>query len=312
MKKLTAFLTILLVSAIIAGCDSGKLKKGEIATFGQDENGENMYFELVCEDENIAFRITEETELVVEDKGVLDFLGIAEDEFDFDFLSGAMTVTVVAGDAAESADSSLDDCVSGWYYAEKITVNRVNEVYYAVDEKPVIYLYPEKPTQVSVKLDYKGKLFCTYPKYDGGWEVTANPDGTLVDKDGKEYNYLYWEGTSPVEYDFSEGFCIKGADSAEFLEDALSRLGLSRREANEFIVYWLPCMEKNEYNLISFQSEVYTENAHLDITPAPDTFIRVFMATKPVSSPVEIPAQELSSPEREGFTVVEWGGAQVS
>ncbi len=311
MKKITVLFAFLLILTLLAGCDSQNVKKGEIATFGQDENGKNMYFELVCEDENVAFRITDETKLSVEDKSVLDFLGIAEDEFDFDFLSGAMTVTVAAGEAAESADSSLDDCVSGWYYAEKITVNRVNEVYYAVDEKPVIYLYPEKTMPVSVKLDYKGKLSSTYPKYDGGWKVTAHPDGTLVDEEGKEYNYLYWEGASPVEYDFSKGFCIKGADSAEFLEKALPKLGLSRREANEFIVYWLPCMEKNPYNLISFQSEVYTENAPLRITPAPDTLIRVFMAFKPLSEPVEIFAQDLSSLARDGFTVVEWGGAQV-
>lgn len=311
MKKMTVFLTFLLIVAILSGCDSQNVKKGEIATFGQDENGENLYFELVCEDENLAFRITDKTELEVEDKDVLVFLGIAEDEFDFDYLSGAMTVTVVAGDEAESADSSLDDCVSGWYYAEKITVNRVNEVFYAVDEKPVIYLYPETETDVTVKLDYKGNLTCTYPKYQNGWQVTAHPDGALVDRNGKQYNYLYWEGVSPAEYDFSGGFCVKGEDSAEFLEETLSKLGLSRREANEFIVYWLPALEKNEYNLISFQTDAYTDNAPLYIAPAPDTLIRVFMAVKPLNAPIEIAEQKLSAPERKGFTVVEWGGAYI-
>ena len=29
--------------------------------------------------------------------------------------------------------------------------------------KPVIYLYPEKETTVTVKLDYAGTLTCTYP-----------------------------------------------------------------------------------------------------------------------------------------------------
>lgn len=46
-------------------------------------------------------------------------------------------------------------------------------------------------------------------------------------------------------------------------------------------------------------------------TPAPDTLLRVFMAWKPVGKAVEIPAQNLSTPERIGFTVVEWGGCQV-
>ena len=111
--------------------------------------------------------------------------------------------------------------------------------------KPVIYLYPREETNVDVMLDYDGRLTCTYPKYTGGWSVTARPDGTLTDGAGQSYNYLYWEGEDRNEYDFSRGFCVAGADSAAFLEDALARLGLTRREANEFIVFWLPQLEEN-------------------------------------------------------------------
>lgn len=179
------------------------------------------------------------------------------------------------------------------------------------DEKPVIYLYPEQEEEVSVRLDYDGKLTCTYPEYDNGWHVTAAPDSRITDENGQEYNYLYWEGETEQEYDFSEGFCVAGEDTAEFLEDALDRLVLTRREANEFIVYWLPRMEQNEYNLISFQSEAYTDHARLSIQPEPDTVIRVFMAYKPVENEQEIPEQTLAAPERSGFTVVEWGGCEL-
>ena len=179
------------------------------------------------------------------------------------------------------------------------------------NEKPVIYLYPEQGEEVSVRLDYDGKLTCTYPEYDNGWHVTAAPDGRITDENGQEYNYLYWEGETEQEYDFSEGFCVVGEDTAEFLEDALEKLGLTRREANEFIVYWLPRMEQNEYNLISFQSEAYTDHARLSIQPEPDTVIRVFMAYKPVENKQEIPEQTLAALERSGFTVVEWGGCEL-
>ena len=179
------------------------------------------------------------------------------------------------------------------------------------NEKPVIYLYPEQGEEVSVRLDYDGKLTCTYPEYDNGWHVTAAPDGRITDENGQEYNYLYWEGETEQEYDFSEGFCVVGEDTAEFLEDALEKLGLTRREANEFIVYWLPRMEQNEYNLISFQSEAYTDHARLSIQPEPDTVIRVFMAYKPVENEQEIPEQTLAAPERSGFAVVEWGGCEL-
>ena len=177
-------------------------------------------------------------------------------------------------------------------------------------EKPVLYLYPEAETAVTVKLDYDGELTCTYPAYGDGWTVTAAPDGTLTDAAGQTYSYLYWEGLREGSWDFSKGFCVRGADTAAFLEEALARLGLTRREANEFIVYWLPRMENNPWNLISFQNEVYTDRARLTVDPAPDTVIRVFMAWQALEAPVEIEPQPLTAPGRSGFTLVEWGGTE--
>ena len=181
-----------------------------------------------------------------------------------------------------------------------------------VDYKPVIYLYPEKEMQVSVDLTLDGKLTCTYPEYKDGWKVTAAPDGTLTDAKGQIYNYLYWEGETYAQYNLSKGFCVKGKNTAKFLEDALKKLGLNRREANEFIVYWLPLMEQNPYNIISFQTDIYTDAAKLNINPSPDTLIRVFMAWQSADSYVALPKQQLSAPERNGFTVVEWGGTEIT
>lgn len=161
-------------------------------------------------------------------------------------------------------------------------------------------------------MDYAGDLTCTYPEYNGKWNVTAQPDGTLTDADGQTYNYLYWEGENDAAYDFSKGFCVAGSDTAAFLESALDQLGLTRKEANEFIVYWLPLMQDNPYNVISFQADAYTQAAQLHIDPEPDTLLRVFMAWKASDAPVDIPAQELTAPERAGFTVVEWGGSRVN
>ena len=177
--------------------------------------------------------------------------------------------------------------------------------------KPVIYLYPEEKTEVSVELTLDGELTCTYPAYNDGWKVTAMPDGTLTDAKGQTYNYLYWEGETGMVCDFSEGFCVKGEDTASFLEKALADLGLTRREANEFIVYWLPLMEQNPYNIISFQTENYTEVARLSVSPTPDTLLRVFMAWEASEEYTELTEQKLTAPERTRFTVVEWGGTEV-
>jgi len=177
--------------------------------------------------------------------------------------------------------------------------------------KPVLYLYPEQEMPVSVKLTPNGGLTCTYPAYKDGWQVMAAPNGTLKDSREQTYNYLYWEGNVLTAYDLSQGFCVKGADTAAFLEDALQKLGLTRREANEFIVYWLPLMQENPYNIISFQGEAYTSAAPLEITPAPDTLIRVFMTWKASDVPVVLEPQLLCAPERTGFTAIEWGGTQL-
>ena len=178
-------------------------------------------------------------------------------------------------------------------------------------EKPVIYLYPTEETEVNVKLNLDGGLTCTYPAYYDGWTVTAHPDGKLIDENGREYYCLYWEGETYAQYDFSRGSCIKGEDTAAFLEDVLAKIGLTEREANEFIIYWLPQMEQNPYNLIAFQADAYTDSAELEITPAPDSLLRVFMAWKPLDTAVDIEPQEFAGFERSGFTVVEWGGAKV-
>ena len=176
--------------------------------------------------------------------------------------------------------------------------------------KPVIYLYPEETTDISVKVDCD--LTVTYPNYNEGWKVTAEPDGTLTNHaDGREYSYLFWEGEGYGEMDFSEGFVVKGEDTVSFLQEKLSEMGMTPREYNEFIIYWLPYLQDNAYNLISFQWENYDESAKLKITPEPDNMLRVFMAFKAIEEPIDVPEQKLPVLERDGFTVVEWGGTEV-
>ena len=175
--------------------------------------------------------------------------------------------------------------------------------------KPVIYLYPETKTDVSVSVDIDGELTCTYPEYNDGWNVTAYPDGTLINKkDGREYSYLYWEGVGKTDWDLSKGFVVKGEDTAAFLQEKLEYLGLTPREYNEFIVYWLPLMQENKYNLITFQTEAYENSVKLNVSPTPDSVLRIFMVYKPLDEYISIPKQQLESFKRTGFAVIEWGG----
>ena len=181
-------------------------------------------------------------------------------------------------------------------------------------DKPVIYLYPEEETDVHVELELtESELSTTYPKYNNGWDVTAYPDGSLLNKsDGTHHKYLFWDSENcRTRFDMSKGFCVAGNDTESFLKEKLSYMGLTEEEMNEFIVYWLPRMEHNKYNLISFQGEAYTDSAKLNITPAPDSMLRVFMTYVPLDEAVDIEPQQLETFERNGFTVVEWGGSEI-
>jgi len=184
-----------------------------------------------------------------------------------------------------------------------------------VAKKPIIYLYPEQEQEVNVKVNFKGEFTHTYPKYirETGWTVKAAPNGTLIDpKTNKEYYSLYWEGENHIACDQSKGFVVKGENAATFLEEKCTQLGLSAREANEFIIYWLPYLENNAYNFIHFSTNEYQAQAPMEITPKPDALIRVFMLFKGLDSPMKVEAQDLGeTPVRKGFTVVEWGGATL-
>jgi hypothetical protein len=187
-----------------------------------------------------------------------------------------------------------------------------------VAEKPVIYLYPETTQAVDVYLDYDGDLFATYPEYDehlGGRSVTAQPDSTLINHaDEREYSYLFWEGKydHAIDRDLTQWFVVPWSETKTFLQDILPQIGLTPVEYNEFIVYWFPLMQDNPYNLIHFAQEQYTDTARLSTVPAADSMLRVFMVWKALDAPFDIPPQTFPSFERRWFTVVEWGGTQLS
>ncbi|MBQ8857073.1 MAG: hypothetical protein IJ024_02890 [Lachnospiraceae bacterium] len=70
-------------------------------------------------------------------------------------------------------------------------------------------------------------------------------------------------------------------------------------------------MQGNPYNLITFQNEIYTNSAKLEITPNPDSILRVFMVYKALNEQIEIEEPIIEPFERNGFTVIEWGGTEI-
>ena len=194
-----------------------------------------------------------------------------------------------------------------------IAIRKVREEWTNITtDKPIIYIYPEEETKVKITVSNPENFTVTYPKYNEGWEVTAKEDGTLIDKNNKEYYALYWEGKNNNNKIKEDGFVIKGEDTSTFLEDKLKLLGLNNKETNEFIIYWLPKLEKNEYNYIRFQTREEINNyMKLNIEPTPDTLIRVLMEYKPLEKKIKVKEQKLQPVERQGYTIVEWGGTEI-
>ncbi|MDE2040960.1 MAG: type II secretion system protein [Patescibacteria group bacterium] len=177
--------------------------------------------------------------------------------------------------------------------------------------KPVVYLYPTATTSVSVRI-FPTSVDVSVPPYDGGWNVIAHPDGDILDPStGSHYPYLYWEGHSgkPLVEE-SKGFVVARGDIKSFLTEALARQGLKPAEAQAFIEYWQPRITTADpYTYIYFMPQAdYDRLVPMDITPKPDTLIRIYMLWKPLQTPVSVTPEILTSPARTGFTAVEWGG----
>ena len=143
-------------------------------------------------------------------------------------------------------------------------------------DKPIIYLYPEQETEVTVTLGHPEKLSASYPLYDNGWNVLARPDGTLTDlRTGRELYSLYWEGKDYNNPVLDDGFVVRGSEIIGFLEEKLAVLGLNEREAEEFIVYWLPKLQENKYNYRRFLSQdEINKYMPLDVSPTQNSQIK--------------------------------------
>lgn len=180
--------------------------------------------------------------------------------------------------------------------------------------KPVVYLYPTKPTYVDVILGGNGYLVQSIPHYpDGGWKhVLAYPTG-MLSYEGNTYRELYYEGVVSDTKAPPSGLVIPTAQLHQKLTSLTLRLGLLPSEAAEFVDYWTPHLEALHapYVLFSVLDPIEKERVdQVTIIPKPDTMIAFLAYFKPLQTAVA-PVKPLilpDPPERKGFTAVEWGG----
>ena len=78
-----------------------------------------------------------------------------------------------------------------------------------ISYKPIIYIYPDKEMDLTIKLKNDKLLTHTYPKYSGSWNIHVDTDGNIYDyKTNKNYYALYWEAFDNSEINMNEGFIV--------------------------------------------------------------------------------------------------------
>lgn len=175
--------------------------------------------------------------------------------------------------------------------------------------KPVIYLYPQTPTEVSVKVG--AAVSKSDPQYSlNGWQnVLALPSSHLFYQD-KEYPSLYWEGLGFGVYPtITFGTIVPQAQVVSTIRQQLAAQGFTPQETSDFLDFWQSRLPSTPYVRLSWlNTEQMNQLAPLSISPRPTTLIRTFLDFQGLDAPEQLQPQHFTAPSRQGFTVVEWGG----
>lgn len=181
-------------------------------------------------------------------------------------------------------------------------------------KKPNIYLYPQSATQVKVAFTYPKRLTAVIPDYSGIWSVMAHPDGTLANNEGP-FSYLFYEADiAPSLFQTHTGWLVKDGERVEKFNELLSAYGLNKQEKADFIEYWCDELEPGiDYRMYPQTTDAVDAFMPVTVTPVPDSTLRLWFAFEAVEkggSSKQLPPEPQIKPlVRNGFTLVEWGGA---
>ena len=177
--------------------------------------------------------------------------------------------------------------------------------------KPAVYLYPKESMAIHVEVKPAGPLTYTDPPYPAeGWNVTAHPNGDIM-SNNKQFDYLYYEAKLPDNLiaQPATGYLVTPETMSSKLKEITTRVGLNAKEQADLLEYWVPILPKAPYYQISLIERNQLDSlSPLNISPKPDSTLRLMLYFIPRETPIFLPEPQLSSFTREGFTVVEWGG----
>ena len=180
--------------------------------------------------------------------------------------------------------------------------------------KPAIYLYPEKETTLTVKLNLAGELTADMPAYDPnmGWQVKASADGQLI-VDNKIYPYLYYEANIKGNKLPEKGWVVEKSKVKTLISKILAEIGFNPKEITDFSEYWLPKLKEKPYYFVTFlPEEEINLKEQLIFSQEPDTIIRARVIFEGLAAPFSVTEPEIHKKKRKGFTVTDWGATLIN
>ncbi|WP_411682744.1 leucine-rich repeat domain-containing protein [Clostridium thailandense] len=182
---------------------------------------------------------------------------------------------------------------------------KINEM---LAKKPNIYLYPEKTEELSVYVTPKGKITKSIPEYNGGWKVTVDPSGKI----DNTYDFLFYEASINHQFTLDKGWIVNKGSFNEEMNSILTSIGLNSKEKADFIEYWSKELnwKTDRYAAYYIDPKEINEAIKLNLSKEPTSILRVYFYFVPLkdNENLQIKKPEIKEFERNGFTVIEWGG----
>lgn len=194
-----------------------------------------------------------------------------------------------------------------------------NVIHQAV-KKPVIYAYGDAGTSFEISIKTAANITFTYPELNEKWQMTISENGLLKDPNDNQYPYLFWEGEmTNLDFQKSEekiiGSIVSKSNTVAFLEEKLTQLGFNASEKTDFITFWAPLIQKHKASFVQFLiDDDYEIISTMDIIPKPNNIRRVYLLfsdAKEIDDTFIDTNLDFKSFDRNGFTILEWGGTEI-
>lgn len=179
--------------------------------------------------------------------------------------------------------------------------------------KPNIYIYPEEKIDLKIEISFPfgGKIITSEPTYtSSGWNITIDTTGLI----NNAYQYLFYECEIPNHFQTHEGWKVTQGNLEKFFNESLDKFGLNEKEIHDFVEYWVPKLTDFEYYLIFPQNrEIINQLINLNFSKEPQNLQRIFYLFKGIDKDtgVNINPPQYTSVNRNGYTIIEWGGITV-